>query len=107
VARHMFPLRLDRHPSSQAITRNFTAAIASCSAVIADLTALNENVMYEIGYAHGRSLTPMLFSREPDRLARLPLYFRNLNVRPVSETQPLASFIEDYLRSIKTERRTD
>jgi hypothetical protein len=25
--------------------------------VIADITLLNENVMYEVGYAHGRGLT--------------------------------------------------
>jgi hypothetical protein len=58
VARHMFPIRLDRLPKSEAIYTSFADAIQSSYAVIADITALNENVMYEIGYSHGRGLPP-------------------------------------------------
>ena len=54
VAKHMIPVRLDRLPKSEAIYTSFADAIQSSSAVIADITALNENVMYEIGYSHGR-----------------------------------------------------
>ena len=77
----------------------------SSSAVIADITALNENVMYEIGYAHGRGLIPLIYTRNADRLEQLPVYFRTLNVRLVSETTPVNSLIDEYLRSIKVARR--
>lgn len=81
VARHMIPIRLDRLPKSEAIYTSFADAIQSSSAVIADITSLNENVMYEIGYSHGRGLVPLIYTRDADRLTELPVYFRTLNVR--------------------------
>lgn len=105
VARHMIPIRLDRLPRSEAIYNSFADAVQTSSAVIADITALNENVMYEIGYSHGRRLTPLIYTRDAARLTQLPVYFRTLNVRLVSETMPLNILIEDYLRSLKTTRR--
>jgi hypothetical protein len=105
VARHMFPIRLDLLPKSEAIYTSFADAIQASSAVIADITALNENVMYEIGYSHGRGLTPLIYTRNEDRLKRLPVYFRTLNVRLVSGNKPLNKLIQDYLRSLKTTRR--
>lgn len=102
VARHMMPIRLDRLPKSEAIYTSFADAIQSSSAVIADITALNENVMYEIGYSHGRGLIPLIFTRYEDRLAELPVYFRTLNVRVAVDSTQVAILIEDYLRSLKT-----
>jgi hypothetical protein len=107
VARHMIPIRLDRVPKSEAIYTSFADAIQSSSAVIADITALNENVMYEIGYSHGRGLTPLIYTREADRLTRLPVYFRTLNVRVACGNTPVDTLIEDYLRSLKTTTRVD
>src|SRR4029077_15527574 len=60
VTRHMIALRLDRLPSSEAIGINLADAIETSSAVIADITILNENVMYEIGYSHGRGLKALI-----------------------------------------------
>jgi hypothetical protein len=105
VERHMIPIRLDQLPKSEAIYTSFADAIQSSSAVIADITALNENVMYEIGYSHGRGLTPLIYTREADRLTRLPVYFRTLNVRLASDKTPVNDLIEDYLRSLKTATR--
>ena len=105
VARHMIPVRLDRLPKSEAIYTGFADAVQSSSAVIADITALNENVMYEIGYSHGRGLTPLIYTREADRLTRLPVYFRTLNVRLASGKTPISILIEDYLRSLKITTR--
>lgn len=102
VARHMIPIRLDRLPKSEAIYTSFADAIQASSAVVADITALNENVMYEIGYSHGRGLTPLIYTRDAERLTRLPVYFRTLNVRLASESTPINLLIEDYLRSLKT-----
>ena len=105
VTRHMIALRLDRLPSSEAIYTNFADAIQTCSAVIADITILNENVMYEIGYAHGRGLKPLIFTRNEARLEQLPVYFRTLNVRLASDIQPVDTLIEDYLCFVKSARR--
>jgi len=105
VARHMIPIRLDRVPKSEAIYTSFADAIQSSSAVIADITALNENVMYEIGYSHGRGLTPLIYTREAGRLTRLPVYFQTLNVRLASGKTPVNMLIEEYLRSLKTTAR--
>jgi hypothetical protein len=105
VTRHMIALRLDRLPSSEAIYTNFADAIQTSSAVIADITILNENVMYEIGYSHGRGLKPLIFTRNEARLTQLPVYFRTLNVRLASDSQPVDTLIEDYLCFVKSARR--
>jgi hypothetical protein len=105
VERHMIPIRLDRLPKSDAIYTNFAGAIQSSSAVIADITTLNKNVMYEIGYSHGRGLTPLIYTRKAHRLTRLPVYLRNLHVRLVSGTTPVKTLIKEYLVSVKTTRK--
>jgi len=105
VARHMIPIRLDRLPKSEAIYTNFADAIQSSSAVIADITDENENVMYEIGYSHARGLIPLIYTRDADRRSRLPVYLDSLNVRLASGTTPVNILIEEYLRSLKTTQR--
>ena len=102
VSRHMVPVRLDLIPKSESIYTSFAQAVRSCSAVIADITILNKNVMYEIGYAHGRGLKPMLYTRRAARLKRLPVYFRTLNVRLATPEESIAQLIDDYLNSFKS-----
>lgn len=106
VARHMIPCRLDRLPKSDAIYTSFADAMRSSWAVIADVTLLNKNVMYEIGYAHGRGLEPLIFTRTAERLDDLPVYLRTLNVRLVSDIASVGVLVDDYLHSIKAGRRT-
>ena len=101
VARHMFPLLLSRLPGSAAIYTSFADAMRTSSGVIVDVTDLNENVMYEVGYAHGRGLTPLLFTRNAARVNDLPVYLRTLNVQVASEAVPLDRLIEEYLCSLK------
>jgi hypothetical protein len=105
ISQHMIPVRLDRHPSSAVISASFADAIKRSSAVIADITTLNKNVMYEIGYSHGLGLTPLIFTRKKARLTKLPIYLRNRNVRFASDIQPVDTLIEDYLHSVKSARR--
>ncbi len=107
VARHMIPIRLDRLPRSEAIYTGFADAIRSSLAVIADITLLNENVMYEVGYAHGRGLTPLIYTREAARLDQLPVYLRVLNVQQVTTERPLDKLIDDYLSSLRATRRAN
>lgn len=101
ILKQMTPLRLDRAPKSEAIYDAFTDAVRASTAMVADITLLNENVMYEIGYAHGRGLTPLLYTRDAARLDNLPVYFRTLNVRLATATAPIEMLIDDYLRSTK------
>jgi hypothetical protein len=101
VATHMVPVRLDRLPTSEAIYNTFAESIRSSSAVIADITLLNENVMYEVGFAHGLGLKPLIYTREGARLEQLPVYFRTLNVRLASMETPIQILIHDYLNSLR------
>jgi hypothetical protein len=105
VAKHMIPVRLDRLPTSEVIVTSFADTVRSSSAVIADITKLNENVMYEVGFAHGLGLTPLIYTRDATRLEQLPVYFRTLNVRLASKETPLNILIDDYLSSLKITRR--
>ena len=68
----MIPVRLDRLPDSGAIYTNFADAMQSSSAVIADITTMNKNIMYEIGYAHGRGLKPLIYTRKEEREKSCP-----------------------------------
>lgn len=106
IDKHMIPIRLDYLPTSEAIYTSFADAVRAASAVLADITLLNENVMYEVGYAHGLGLTPLIYTREPARLNQLPVYFRTLNVRVAHLNSPLETLIDEYLRSLKTRRRS-
>ena len=105
VAKHMLPIRLDELPSSEAISANFADAIRSSLAVVADVTVRNENVVYEVGYAHGHGLKPLIYTRDPSRLAQLPVYFRALNIRVVSSETQINCAIEEYLLAVKAARR--
>ena len=100
VAKHMIPVRLDRLPTSEVIATSFAHTVRSSSAVIADITDLNENVMYEV-----LGLTPLIYTRDATRLEQLPLYLRTLNVRLASKETPINILIDDYLRSLKITRR--
>jgi hypothetical protein len=93
--------RLDQLPESGVIYASFADAIRSSSAVIADITRLNENVMYEIGCAHGHGVAPLIYTRDPARLERLPVYFRTLNVHVATDGASVKRLIADYLRSVK------
>lgn len=104
VERHMVADRLDHRPRSDAIYTSFAEAVRSSSAVIADITSLNENVMYEVGYIHASGLKPLIFTREAARLESLPVYFRTLNVKLASRTTPIGDLVEVYLRSVKDAR---
>ena len=105
ITKHMTAMRLDHLSRSEAIYNSFADTMRKSLAVIADITQLNENVMYEIGFAHALGITPLLYTREASRIDELPVYFRTLNIRVVSEVSPLADLIDEYLRSFKRRSR--
>ena len=101
IAKWMFPKRLDRFPKSEEIQVAFADAVRASTAVIADITELNENVMYEIGYARASGITPLIYTRSADRLENLPVYLRSLNVRLASVKAPIETLIDGYLSAVK------
>lgn len=106
VSRHMFPLRLNEHPMSEQIHDNFVAAMRDSVAVIADITRLNENVMYEVGYASGRGLRSLIYTRDLERIDSLPIYLKTRNVHKATDLEELDNLIDLYLSEIMVEHRT-
>jgi hypothetical protein len=54
-------------------------ALASADVVVADVTGPRDNVIYEIGYAHGQR-KPVILIGQPDSLSTLPGYLMNYQV---------------------------
>lgn len=100
IEEQMQAVRLKDLGGSQQIYSSFFDAVAYSTTIIADITAMNDNVMYEVGYAHGRGLQPLLYTLDPSRVSRLPVYLRTLNVHAVSESG-LPGLIRDHLRQVK------
>jgi hypothetical protein len=105
IEEQMLAVRLKDAGGSEQIYSSFFDAVSYSTTIIADITDLNENVMYEVGYAHGRGLQPLLFTLDPLRIDRLPVYFRTLYVHAVSRSG-LPALIRDHLREVK-QRRDD
>ena len=107
IERHMIPIRLDRLAQSDPIYASFADAVRASAAIVADITLLNENVMYEIGYAHGLGPHALIYTRDATRLDALPVYFRTLNVRLANDVTPIDSLVDEYLRATRNARRSD
>ncbi len=100
VEEEMIAVRLKDSAGSQQIYASFFEAVSGSTAIIADITGLNENVMYEVGYAHGRGFQPLLFTLDASQLESLPIYLRTLNVHAVNEDD-LPALIRNHLRAVK------
>lgn len=48
------------------ITEQIVDAITACDAMVADLSGMNANVIYELGYAHANSTPVVLLNQDPD-----------------------------------------
>jgi hypothetical protein len=103
VQSEMLAVRLKDNIGSKQIYTSFLDAISQSTTIVADITSLNENVMYEVGYAHGHGMQPLLFTLDPTGVDRLPLYIRALNVHSVSRAD-LPTLIQDHLRDVKRGR---
>ncbi len=73
-------IRVDQLVTPGDITDDIRRLIAGSRLVIADLSEMNPNVMYELGYAHGRSKKVILVST--DSLKDLPFDIRSQRVLP-------------------------
>ena len=100
IEEEMIAVRLKDAAGSQQIYASFFDAVSHSTAIIADISELNENVMYEVGYAHGRGLQPLLFTLDASRPQSLPVYLRTLNVHAVT-VEDLPILIRSHLRAVK------
>ena len=100
IEEEMIAVRLKDTAGSQQIYASFFEAVSYSTAIVADISDLNENVMYEVGYAHGRGLQPLLFSLDATRIGSLPIYLRTLNVHAVT-VENLPELIRSHLRAVK------
>ena len=105
VDRLMMAVRLDRRPGSTTINQNFSEALDYCRAVVADITQPNLSVMYEIGYAHAKGISPFLFCRRPISPEALPVYVAARNVTVVQDNDDLSEKILAYLQDVMREKR--
>jgi hypothetical protein len=96
-------VRLKDLGGSQQIYSSFFNAVSDSTTIIADITAVNENVMYEVGYAHGQGLEPLLFTLDPSSIDHLPVYFHALNVHAVSE-KGLPDLLRGHMDEVKRRR---
>jgi len=97
--------RLDHRPGSAPIRTSFVDAVDRACAVIADVTDINPNVMYEIGYALAKGLKPLFYSRNSMVVERLPVYLRDLNISVISSDDDLKLRIERHLAEVRSEAR--
>lgn len=100
IEEEMIAVRLKDAAGSQQIYASFFEAVSHSTAIIADISELNENVMYEVGYAHGRGLQPLLFTLDASRIQSLPVYLRTLNVHAVT-AEDLPDLIRSHLKAVK------
>jgi hypothetical protein len=103
------PVKLDLTTYTGNILEIYLRRLDDCDAIIADVTEGNPNVMYELGHAHARGITPLLFSRR--RLTgrvweHLPFYLYEQKIEDfdAATAEGLAHFtgrIGTYLRGIR------
>ena len=96
--------RLDQSSRAGHIPEIFLTRLTRADAIVADISDVNPNVMYELGHVHGRNVAPLLYWRrareEPP--PELPFYFKpeTLQLVDPSDKQSRAGFtvaLTDYL----------
>lgn len=103
----MIAVRLDRQSDSRTINQNFRKALDYCRAVVADITRPNLSVMYEIGYAHAKGISPILFCRRPLSLKKLPVYVAARNVTVIHDSKDFSDHIFSYLHDAMKGKRAE
>ena len=99
-------IRLDRDLHTGDVRQTVQQLVQECDAVIADVTRLSANVMYEVGLAHaqGKKPPPLLIWRdEPDKLeALLPFYLRPYRIASSKDQGGTLGALRDYLEAIRS-----
>lgn len=89
--------RADSDLNQQSILREFVQGIVEADLVIADLTGLNGNVMYELGLAHALGARVILLTQN---IAELPFDLRTYKANPYSTHFDEAESLKSVLRSM-------
>jgi len=98
------PIRLDRDLFTGDVRQTVQHLLDECDAIIADVTKLSANVMYEIGLAHAQNQKPLLIWRsDPERLEKdLPFYLRPQRIVTSKDQEGIRGAIVEYLQAIKS-----
>lgn len=103
--------RIDKDDYAGDIPTLFRDAVASSSATVIDLSGMNPNVLYELGYLHSRGVTPLLVRRcqssNRDE-SGVPFYLLHQKMITASDSESgrkeIAAHVEQFLQSVT--RRT-
>ena len=106
-------IRIDFSVEPGDIYQQFVGHLERSDAFVVDVTGGNPNVMYELGHAHARRITPLLIHRgslddaATDRLPFYLLHQKVQNVDPLSpaERERFEQRIGEYLTAVKTHAR--
>ncbi len=97
--------RLDHRAGSAPIRANFVDAVHRACAVIANVTDINPNVMYEIGYTLAKGLEPLFYCQNSVVVEQLPVYLRDLNIAVTASSEDLAQRIRTHLADVRSVAR--
>jgi nucleoside 2-deoxyribosyltransferase len=90
-------LRADSLLDQQNIIRDIVQGIATADLVVADLTTLNSNVLYELGLAHGLNVPTVLITQSLDEV---PFDLRSYRIQVYSTNFAQVTKLTDGLRDI-------
>lgn len=95
--------RADNIANQQNILKDIIESIATADLVIADLTALNPNVMYELGIAHAINPYTIMIIQD---IQQLPFDLRPYRVHEYSQNYRDADMLKAHLREVALGRRS-
>lgn len=99
-------IRLDRDLHTGDVRQTVQQLVQECDAVIADVTKLSPNVMYEVGLAHaqGKKPPPLLIWRADPVLldSSLPFYLRPYRIASSKDRGGTLGALRDYLNDIRS-----
>ncbi len=100
-------VRIDEKPKLNcSIVANIKKAISHCTFAIADITGLNPNVFYEVGYAHGQNKKVILIKHKcigklPFDISHLPVIVYDRNAGYSGLQNIIKQTIANNIKSVK------
>jgi hypothetical protein len=99
-------IRLDRNLYTGDVRQTVQQLVQDCDAVIADITSLSANVMYEVGLAHayGKKPSPLLIWRADPKMldSALPFYLRPHRVASSKDHGGTLGAVREYLEALQS-----
>jgi len=89
--------RADSFFDQQNILRNIVRGISTAKLIVADLTTVNGNVMYELGLAHGLQIPTVLLAQSLDEV---PFDLRSYRIVPYSTRFDAVNALKDRLGEV-------